>query len=194
MKHPSNRELFEYWNTRRGSRPAPERADIEPAAIRHLLADTFILAFAPPAGHPFRVAGTRVCALFGRELKGMAFLDLWAGPNRNSISDVVAVVANESIGVIASLSASSADEVCHDLELLMLPLGNRGRVDARVLGALSLREVPHWLAAGALGQLTVGTLRYLGAEAPASSAGRGVPARPKGRIRHGLVIYDGGLA
>jgi hypothetical protein len=194
MKHSSNRELFEYWNKRRGSRPAPERADIEPAAIRHLLADTFILAFAPPAGHPFRVAGTRVCALFGRELKGAAFLDVWAAPSRNSVSEVVAIAAHETLGVVASVSAASADNVWHDLELLMLPLINHGRVDARVLGALSLRDMPHWLAAGALGQLTLGTLRYVGGDAPASSARHGVRARPKGRIRHGLVIYDGGQA
>ena len=56
----------------------PSAADIEPGAIRRVLADTFILAFDEPAGHPFRIAGTRVCALFGRELKGEAFLDLWA--------------------------------------------------------------------------------------------------------------------
>ena len=70
MKHPSNRQLFEYWTKRRGRRSAPERGEIEPGAIRHVLADTFILAFETGAGHPFRIAGTRVCALFGRELKG----------------------------------------------------------------------------------------------------------------------------
>ena len=43
MKHSSNRELFEYWNKRRGRRSAPERGEIEPGAIRHVLADTFIL-------------------------------------------------------------------------------------------------------------------------------------------------------
>ena len=42
MKHPSNRELFDYWNERRGERLAPERADIEPAAIRQVLGDTFV--------------------------------------------------------------------------------------------------------------------------------------------------------
>ena len=29
MKHPSTRALFEYWNARRGSRPAPERCEID---------------------------------------------------------------------------------------------------------------------------------------------------------------------
>ena len=49
MKHPSNRELFEYWNERRGTRLAPERADIDPAAIRKVLGDTFVLEAVPIA-------------------------------------------------------------------------------------------------------------------------------------------------
>ena len=69
MKHPSSRDLYAYWNERRGSRLAPERADIEPSAIRQVLGDTFVLAADSVAQHPFRLAGTRLCALFGRELK-----------------------------------------------------------------------------------------------------------------------------
>ena len=192
MKHPSVRELFDYWNERRGRRPAPERADIEPGAIRRLLADTFILSFEPRTGHPFRIAGTRVCALFGRELKGAAFLDLWAVGSREQVRDLIAVAANESVGAVARASGASADAVTRDLELLILPLSHRGRMDARILGALAPTEVPHWLGAGALGGLTLGTLRYLGDAVPAGFAPRIFPTMPKGRIRHGLVIYDGG--
>jgi hypothetical protein len=82
MKHPSIRELYDYWNTRRGNRPAPARGDIEPGDIRTALADTFIVSLDQPAGHPFRIAGTRVCALFGRDLKHEAFLDLWSSQSR----------------------------------------------------------------------------------------------------------------
>ena len=70
MKHAASRELYAYWEERRGQRPAPERADIEPGAIRQALSDTFILELEAADGHSFRLAGTRVCALFGRELKG----------------------------------------------------------------------------------------------------------------------------
>ncbi len=192
MKHSSNRELFEYWNKQRGRRPAPERAEIEPGAIRRVLADTFILAFDARAGHPFRIAGTRVCALFGRELKGASFFDLWAAQSRDSIGDLLAIVANESVGVVASASGASADNAALDVELLLLPLSHRGRIETRVLGALAPAEVPHWIGASALGGLTLGTLRYVGAEVTARSALRIVPIMPHGRIRHGLVVYDGG--
>jgi hypothetical protein len=193
MKHSSNRELFDYWNKRRGRRSAPERGEIEPGAIRHVLADTFILAFEAGGGHPFRIAGTRVCALFGRELKAAPFLDLWAAASREQIRDLLAVAAHESIGAVARASGAGTDGVIRDLELLILPLAHRGRMDARILGALAPTEMPHWLGAGTLGGLTLGSLRYLGdAVPPAGFAPRIVPTVPQGRIRHGLVIYDGG--
>ena len=44
MKHAASRELYAYWQERRGKRAAPERADIEPGAIRQVLSDAFILA------------------------------------------------------------------------------------------------------------------------------------------------------
>ena len=91
MKHPSIRELFDYWEERRGGRMMPERAEIEPGAIRRALADTFILSFEPSSGHPFRLAGTRVCALFGREIKGEAFVHLFAHGARREMRELLAI-------------------------------------------------------------------------------------------------------
>jgi hypothetical protein len=190
MKHPSTRELFDYWNARRGQRPAPERGEIEPGAIRRVLADTFILTFDERAGHPFRIAGTRVCALFSRELKGEAFLALWDHESRRLVRDLIATVAQESIGVVAGASVVGAKDEWLDLEFLTLPLCHQGRTDSRMIGALSPLKVPYWLGAHPLSNLTLGPLRYLGT----SIAPRRAPALPNGRIRHGLVIYDGGQA
>ena len=88
MKHAASRELYTYWQALRGRRPAPQRAEIEPGAIRHVLSEAFIVALDRGAGYPFRLAGTRVCALFGRELKGESFLEpLGRGePENNSRS------------------------------------------------------------------------------------------------------------
>ena len=43
MKHATSRMLFAYWDALRGERSSPERGAINPGAIRHILADTFIL-------------------------------------------------------------------------------------------------------------------------------------------------------
>ena len=70
----------------RGARSAPERSEIDPAAIRGVLADTFILEVDISRRYPVRIAGTRTNALFLRELKGGGFLDLWQGPQSHIAS------------------------------------------------------------------------------------------------------------
>jgi hypothetical protein len=197
MKHPSIRELFDYWNARRGRRPAPERAEIEPGAIRRVLADTFILSFEPAARHPFRIAGTRVCALFNRELKGEAFLDLWSIESRRDIGDLLMIVADESVAVAASASGVNDRGAVLRLELVVLPLSHHGRTDARFLGALAPSEPPAWLGTSPLSGLTLGTHRYVGAAAagkprPPSIVPKAHFSLGGGRIRHGFVVYDGG--
>jgi hypothetical protein len=192
MKHPSTRELFDYWNERRGRRIAPTRADIEPGAIRRVLADTFILSGDPRRGHRFRIAGTRVCALFGRELKGEAFLDLWSATSREEMRTLLAIVADEGVGVVASAGGMSATGAELSLELLLLPL-SYGRSDERVLGALAPSEPPPWLGTHAFSDLNVGTHRYVGSTVVENTRSI-APLTPLGRSRHGFVVYDGGQA
>src|ERR1700686_2366488 len=93
MKHPSNRAFFAYWDEKRAGARAPDRSEIEPGAVRELLGDIFVLSYDTAAGHPFRVAGTRVCALLGRDLKDQGFSTLFAPEARREIDDIIAVVA-----------------------------------------------------------------------------------------------------
>ena len=88
MKHPLTRELYDYWNGRRGEEAMPERVDIDPAAIRRILADTFVLAVEPGQNPRFRVAGTKVCGLFGRELRGDDFMGLWGEADARQVREI----------------------------------------------------------------------------------------------------------
>ena len=109
MKHASTKTVFAHWNTRRGARPAPARAEIDPVAIRHALGDTFILAADFAGELRFRLAGTRICALFCRELKGEAFGALWGETSRESIEHLITVVNNENIGAVAGVNGRTAE-------------------------------------------------------------------------------------
>ena len=195
MKTAPTRKMFSYWNARRGSRLAPERSDIEPGAIREVLGDSFILAFDPAADHPFRLAGTRVCALFERELKGAAFVQLFDLADRTRIRELAASVADEANPVVAGISARTAQGSTADLELLLLPLYHRGRMRVRLLGVLAPLAVPYWLGAEHVVTLALGATRHLGGaitttEAPSfarasQGAGYGI-GRPR------LMVHDGG--
>jgi hypothetical protein len=186
MKHAASRELYAYWEERRGERPAPERADIEPGAIRQALSDTFILELDAGNGHSFRLAGTRVCALFGRELKGESFIDLWALGSRGPITDLLAISTDESVGTVAGVTSHNAMGETLDLELLLLPLGMRRPRLARTIGVLAPLKPPVWLGASPIGPLTLGSRRHVGAMTKTRLLPRFMAPR------RGLVVHQGG--
>ena len=86
MKLDGSIALFQYWNRLRAGRPAPKRTEIEPADIKTLLADTFILEKDTRGEAVFRLAGTRLCAIYGRELKGFAFASLWQEKDQRMVA------------------------------------------------------------------------------------------------------------
>ena len=165
MKHAASRELYAYWEERRGQRLAPEHTDIEPGAIRQALSDTFILELDATGGHSFRLAGTRVCALFSRELKGKSFVNLWDLGSRGPIADLLAISTEESVGTVTGVTALSTAGEPVELELLLLPLGMRRPRQARTIGVLAPLKPPAWLGASPIGALTLGSRRRVDAVA-----------------------------
>ena len=187
MKTDSCRRLYEYWNQRRGSRAAPEREELEPGAIRQLLADSFVVAVDPVAGHPLRLAGTRMCALFCREIKGLPFGVLFAPECRDEIRDLVEIIVRELTPVVAGVTGRPGlGRVAVDLELLLLPLYLRGRSDARLLGMLAPLSIPYWIGTHAVASLELGPLRHL--HATPSLAPRRLPEI----VRRNWTVLDGG--
>jgi hypothetical protein len=191
MKQASSRELFGYWTARRGKRPAPERGEIEPSAIRRALGDIFILEFERHQGHPFRLAGTRVCALFGRELKNQPLLDLWDAQSRLALANLLDTIADEANGVVAAARGRTPEGWVQDVELVLLPLTQRGDTHARMIGSLAPLTVPFWLGSSRLGALTLGNIRHLNpvleATAPQLVSGSKQAAR-----RGAFVVHEGG--
>ena len=190
MKHASTRTVYDYWNTQRGHRAAPERADIDPAAIRHALSDTFILAADFVDQLRFRLAGTRVCALFAREIKGEGFGELWSEASRETVDDLLDILINEKIGVVAGLSGRTADGAATDLEMLLLPLAHSGQSRIRALGVLAPLVPPYWLGTAPIAELELGSMRHIGPR----TAGMPllVPEPDPIRIQHGFTVYSGG--
>lgn len=163
MKHATTREIFSYWSRLRAQRAAPERADIEPAAIRNVLADTFILEVNEERTCPIRVVGARINALFGRELKGEAFSALWREDDRATLQSLVAAVLDDTLPAIAGAIAAPRGRPNVELEMVLLPLRHYGRTHARVLGALSLAAIPSWLGLLPAAPMTMTSLRIVGA-------------------------------
>jgi hypothetical protein len=192
MKHPSTQVLFDYWNERRGDRPAPERADIDPAAIRHALGDTFMLATDFVDHLRFRLAGTRVCALFCREIKGEEFQSLWSETSTALIEDLLDVVNNETVGAVAGVTGRTEDGSEVELEFLLLPLAHAGHARIRGLGVLVPVVPPYWLGEKPVVALELGTLRHIGSELESFGTSRFAHPTEAVELRHGFVVYSGG--
>jgi hypothetical protein len=188
MKHAASRELYAYWQEKRGSRPAPERTEIEPGAIRGVLADAFILSLDRTARHPIRLAGTRMCALFGREIKGESFLDLWASTNRATMEGLLSILADECTGTVAGATGQNEAGESVELELLLLPLSIRRPIFARAIGVLAPLKIPPWLGASPIGSVTIGGRRQVGA----AIEKRLMPRFMAPRGRRGFLVYNGG--
>src|SRR5262249_29072836 len=137
MKHPSSREFFAYWDAKRGDARAPDRSEIEPAAGRELLGDIFVLSYDDDAGYPFRVAGTRICALLGRDPKDVSFSTLFTADSRREIEDIVCCVAEETLPAVAGITANAQDGATAHLELLLLPFSNRAHAPISLTGLLA---------------------------------------------------------
>ncbi|MGO9396902.1 MAG: PAS domain-containing protein [Xanthobacteraceae bacterium] len=180
-------QLYAYWQEKRGTRPAPERTEIEPGAIRGVLADAFILALDRGAGHPIRLAGTRMCALFGREIKGESFLDLWASTDRPTMEDLLSILSDECTGTVAGAIGQNENGESLELELLLLPLSIRRPIFARAIGVLAPLKIPLWLGANPLGPVTIGSRRHVGA-----AIERRLMSRLAPRGRRGFLVYYGG--
>lgn len=194
MKHVTSRALYDYWNRLRGERAAPERGEVAPGEIRHILGDTFILDI--DGGEPrFRLAGTRLCTLVGEDLKGRAFASLWQDASRQESARAIALVLDNQAGVVAGAearpeppaAAAPAGEQL-DLELVLLPLRYRGKTHARMLGALSPAAAPGWLGLTPLAPLTFTSARVLWPEGTERSAATG----PLQDRRGHLMVFRGG--
>src|SRR4051812_26495294 len=100
MKHRSNQQFFAYWDQKRGEARAPDRSDLKPDDVRDLLGDVFVLACDEADRYPFRVAGTRLCALFGRDLEDKSFPELFDMTGRREMKDIVTAVTEEMLAAV----------------------------------------------------------------------------------------------
>jgi hypothetical protein len=193
MRQQVSKDLYAYWRELKGARAAPDRADIDPGAIRHILADTFIIEVDPACTFPLRLSGTRLNALWRRERKGDSFVDLWRGNDQPSIASALLTVIEGVTPVVAGVKAQPPGEAATELELLLLPLRHFGKTHSRVLGALSPVYQPDWLGHVSAGPLELISLRVISPRPVDPNTYRREPFQTQriARARPSLVVYHG---
>lgn len=137
MKSMSGLDIYNYWDELRGRKPAPRREDIDPAKLKHHLGDLFILTDKGEQSPFFRLAGTRLCDLFGRELRDRPFAELWSADKAVFPCRVARGILQHQLPVVFDVEAED-DHGAAPLafEMLLLPLRTDEGVAPRLLGAL----------------------------------------------------------
>jgi hypothetical protein len=209
MKREGSVNLFQYWNRLRDGRPAPKRTEVEPADIKAHLGDTFILESDSRGEAVFRLAGTRLCAIYGRELKGFAFSSLWRDKDCQMMSRLVGGVFQDKTVLVVAYQGLTRSNRSLPLELLLLPLEG-GEENRRALGIISPETKPFWLGADPITEASLETVRVVDpdrepfllksrAALPETNPVKLAPQMPDlvrdgaRRIRH-LVVLPGGRA
>lgn len=167
MKHVVSRDLHAYWDVLRQGRTAPERTDIDPAAIRHILAYTFVLEVTRSAKPVraqdvvFRLSGTRLNALFGHDLKGCSFEQIWSNGAKSTADALLDGVLDARMAVVAAARGAPIDRRPVDIEVLLLPLRHHGHTHSRIFGSLVAHDSPGWMGLAAIQPLDLHCFRTL---------------------------------
>lgn len=178
MKHHATRDLYQYWQNLRGARPAPDRSEIEPADIRHLLGNTFILEVVSRREYRFRLAGTKVCALYGREMKGKDFAEFWDRKDREAVATMLSAITSDAAATVMGLTGRSDHGRDLPMEVIMLPLRQRNDGYTRILGSLSAMDDPFWIGIHPIMTQSIASMRLIWPDENPTRLVKGVDAPP----------------
>ena len=144
MRIKTTIDLFEYWNRIRGRDLAPLRSQVEPTDLRQILSSVFLLETSETGRVAFRLAGTRICDLFGRDLGGTAFSDLWTHGS-DDIEHMAAGVMAHAIPTLLNATGFTTAGHSACFEVILLPLRSEGGECDKLLGAIAPVVAATWL-------------------------------------------------
>lgn len=187
MHQRTSIEIFNYWNQIRGTNAAPLRAQIDPASLPRLLPELFILEMSAVGQPQFRLAGTRVCSFFGRELRGDPFASLWTKEQAPDAERAATDVMARSVPALIHATGYTTSGYTMAFELILLPVRSAGDLCDRLLGAATPVGNATWLGGAFIELLVMERTRLLNehestsAEMPDDDDGPEAPSSPRMR-------------
>ena len=142
---PGQRVLFDYWQDIAGDRAMPVRADFDPLKFPHLLPDLGLIDLREgfDRGH-FRLAGTRLRDVYGREITGLRLSEVFAGSRAEPWRTVHSHIATEAVCAQGLLQAPAVERDHVVIQWLRLPLSDDGvRVDRILCHDIRHDSLPH---------------------------------------------------
>ncbi len=174
IRHHANRDLFNYWNRLRADTPAPEQRLMDPALIGEALPDIFIIDVTDDGTYEIRLAGTRLCAFWGRELRGTDALSLWDGQDREGAEMLFFSIVEDAAVAVASHQMTNSKGRTIEMEMVAMPLTRRvGRKTVRrIIGAFVPWSTPFWMGMEPIVHQAIASVRMVWPENAPALVGR----------------------
>jgi hypothetical protein len=141
--HPGSRALFRYWEKIRAERAAPNRDDLDLTQIRYLVPNLVMLERDNiRLSYKWRLAGTRTCELYRRELTGTDALMGWDKFESQAIKRLFDGVVTSLQPCLIRFRLNTTLNQTIGAELIGLPLQARKDVRIHILGGIfPFREI-----------------------------------------------------
>ncbi len=135
--HPGSRQLFRHWEMLRAERACPTREEFEFGPIKNQLPDMLVIDrdFLRNS-FKYRLAGSRVCSLFNRNLTGTNVLAGWDNFEADVIARHLNTVLNQKQPAVIRMRLTT--DVGQDVaaELVVLPVHMRNSERMQIIGGL----------------------------------------------------------
>jgi hypothetical protein len=192
--HPGSRALFRYWEAVRGEMSAPPRDWLDLQKIRTLVPNLFMIERRQGRGYVWRLAGTRVCELWGVELTGKPALTQGDRFERETVNRLLDGVIDTHQPIVLRFRLNSSSGLSIAAEFVGLPLRARHGEATYVFGVIMpFREVS-WPRHDQVTTFELSAARTIWTE-PVPGAREFLLSRsPSGNSQHAFHIINGGRA
>ncbi|MEM7428268.1 MAG: PAS domain-containing protein [Pseudomonadota bacterium] len=144
--HPAARDVFAVWDAIRQGRSAPCRSELDLRSIKRLLPNIALIERHPlKFEFSFRLAGTGLRKIFGKELTDKDFMAIWPRVERSTIAGLASDVILRHKPASIRFKGFTSDGRAETIELLMLPLLPARRNVTHILATMVPVAEPYWL-------------------------------------------------
>ena len=121
------RRLYEYWNAKRGDRPAPSRRDIDPVEIPDLLGFVNIYEVQDePRDFKVRLNGSEVAEMLGQDIAGKYCSTVISGPDAVRFNTAFDLCVDQCRPAIVETSLAFCGKPYMAQTIVVLPLSSDG--------------------------------------------------------------------
>jgi hypothetical protein len=195
--HPGSRKMFRHWEMTRAEAACPTREAFELAPIKDVMADMVIIDRDHlRSGFRYRLAGTRVCELYGRNITGQDVLIGWDNFEKDVIGRHLLTVVNQKQPAVIRMRLTTNRTQLIAAELLALPVAMPGSHRIQIIGGLfpfvDLRTLGHSTIIAR--ELVSGRVIWTEHEEPAQDVAVDIPELRGLRQQQPFAVITGGKA